>query len=106
MILLWLLISAVIALEIYFVIAPIMAGTYRRYRGLKTLVCPETGQIVEVKLKAGRASLMSLFDAEVARVKWCSLWPRKKGCSEECVKTYWQTPITAPPSDSHRNRIS
>jgi hypothetical protein len=19
------------------------------------------------------------------RVKWCSLWPRKKGCAEKCV---------------------
>jgi hypothetical protein len=67
-------------------------GTYRRFRGRKTAVCPESGQIVEVELKAARAGLMSIFGAQRARVKWCSLWPRKKGCSEACVQEYWNSP--------------
>ena len=88
----FLLIAGVVAFGLIFTVAPVVLGTYRRYRQRKTTVCPETGQIVEVELKAGRASLLSVFGEHRVRVKWCSLWPRKKGCAEECVKEYWQSP--------------
>ena len=96
---LFLLIAGVSALALYFVITPMVAGRYRRYRGSKTFVCPETGEIVDVDLKAGRAGLMSVFGTAPARVKWCSLWPRKEGCAEECVKAYWES---APDEKNHR----
>lgn len=101
-----LLIAGVIALGLYFVIAPLVLSTYRRLRGRRTIVCPETGQIVEVELKAGRAGLMSIFGTKLARVKTCSLWPRKKGCSEECVQEYWQSPIKDRSSTSDRSELS
>ena len=85
----FLLIAGVCALGIYFLIAPAVVRTYQRYRGRKTIVCPETGRIVEVEIKAARAGLMSIFGEMPARVKRCSLWPRNKGCAEECVKEYW-----------------
>lgn len=96
---LFLFIAGVSALGLYFVITPMVVGSYRRYRDRKTVVCPETGQIVEVELKAGRAGLMSIFGTAPARVKWCSLWPRRAGCAEECVKEYWES---APDLDNHR----
>ena len=86
---LFLLIAGVMTLGLYFVIAPAVVNTYRRYRKHKTIICPDTGQIVEVDLKAVRASLMSTFGKHSVRVKWCSLWPRKKGCAQECVKEDW-----------------
>ena len=86
---LFLLIAGLVALALYFVIAPVVTNTYRRYRNRKTIICPDTGQIVEVDLKAVRASLMSTLGKHSVRVKWCSLWPRKKGCAQECVKEDW-----------------
>ena len=86
---LFLLIAGLVALGLYFVIAPVVTNTYRRYRNRKTIICPDTGQIVEVDLKAVRASLMSTLGKHSVRVKWCSLWPRKKGCAQECVKEDW-----------------
>jgi hypothetical protein len=86
---LFLLIGGLVALGIYFVIAPVVTNTYRRYRDRKTIICPDTGQIVEVELKAVRASLMSTLGKHSVRVKCCSLWPRKKGCAQECVKEDW-----------------
>lgn len=86
---LFLLIGGLVALGIYFVIAPVVTNTYRRYRDRKTIICPDTGQIVEVDLKAVRAGLMSTLGRHSVRVKWCSLWPRKKGCAQECVKEDW-----------------
>jgi hypothetical protein len=89
----FLLIAGVITLGMVYVIAPVVADTYRRYSGRKTIACPDTGQIAEVELKAGIASLMSALGKHWLRVKWCSLWPRKKGCAQECVKEYQSAAI-------------
>jgi len=82
-----LLIAGVVILGSMYVVAPVVTDTYRRYRGRKTVICPETGQIAEVELKAKQASFLSALGKDWVRVSWCSLWPRKKGCAEECVKT-------------------
>jgi hypothetical protein len=81
-----LLIAAVVGLGVLYNIVPVVTYTYRRYRGSKTVICPDTGAIVEVEAKALRASLWSAFGVQKARVKSCSLWPRRKGCEEECLK--------------------
>jgi len=86
---LFFLIAGVVILGLYFVIAPVVVNTYRRYRRRKTLICPETDQIAEVDIKAIQAGVMSVLGKHPVRVKWCSLWPRKKGCAEECVKENW-----------------
>lgn len=86
---LFLLTVGIITLGTYFVIAPVVADTYRRYRGRKTIICPETGQIAEVNLRAATAGAISAFGKNWVRVKWCSLWPRRKGCAQECVRGYW-----------------
>ena len=83
------LMAGVVSLGLYFVAAPVFVSAYRRYRNRKTIICPDTGQIVEVDLKAVRASLMSTLGKHSVRVKWCSLWPRKKDCAQECVKEDW-----------------
>jgi hypothetical protein len=75
---LFLLMAGVVALGLYFVIAPAVVNTYRRYRKRKTIICPDTGQLVEVELKAVHAGLMSALGKHWVRVKRCSLWPRKK----------------------------
>ena len=82
----FLLLLGVTVLGTACVVAPVMADTYRRYRGRKTVVCPETGQIADVELKATRASLLSALGKQWVRVRWCSLWPKRKGCAEECLK--------------------
>jgi len=88
---LFLLTAGVVMLGTYFVIAPVVADTYRRYRGRKTLICPDTGQIAEVDLKAATAGAASALGKNWVRVKWCSLWPRRKGCAQECVRAYWDS---------------
>ena len=81
----WLLLGVTVLGAVY-VVAPLVTDTYRRYRGRKFVVCPDTGQIAEVELKAKRASLFSAFGKEWARVRWCNLWPRRKGCAQDCLK--------------------
>jgi hypothetical protein len=86
---LFLLTAGIVTLGLYFVVAPVFVDTYRRYRNRKTIICPDAGQIAEVEVKALHAGLMSVLGKHQARVKWCSLWPRKKGCAEDCVKEDW-----------------
>jgi hypothetical protein len=81
-----LLIAAVVGLGVIYNIVPVVIYTYRRYRGRKTVICPDTGQIAEVDAKALQAGLWSAVGVDRARIKWCSLLPRKKGCEEECLK--------------------
>jgi hypothetical protein len=84
---LFFLIAGVIVLGSYYAVAPVVADTYRRYRGRKTVICPEIGQIAEVELKAKQASVLSALGKQWVRVRWCSLWPRKRGCAQECVRS-------------------
>jgi hypothetical protein len=54
-------------------IAPVVVNIYRRYCDRKTIICPDTGQIAEVQIKAFNAGLMSALGENWVRVKWCSL---------------------------------
>ena len=82
----FLLIAGIVTLGLYFVVAPAVVSTFRRYRGRRTIICPETDQIAEMEIKAGQAGVMAALGKHSLRVKWCSLWPGRKGCAEECVK--------------------
>lgn len=83
------LIAGVVTLGLYFVIAPVVTDTYCRYRKRKAVICPDERQVAEVELKAVQAGFMSAFGKHWVRVKRCSLWPRKKGCAQECIKEDW-----------------
>jgi len=87
----YLLIAGAVALGVYFVVAPGALSVYRRYRGRRTIICPETDQIAEMEIKAGRAGIMAALGKPRLRVKWCSLWPRRKGCAEECLQEDWSS---------------
>ena len=87
----FLLIAGVATLGLYFVIVPAVVGTFRRYRGRRTIICPENDQIAEIEIKAGQAGILAALGKHRLRVKWCSLWPRRKGCAEECLQDNWQS---------------
>ena len=77
---------AITVLGAIYVTLPIVIEYYRRYRYTKVLDCPNTGQMVEVSVRALRAAFRSLVGTPRLRVKNCTLWPRHKGCDEGCVR--------------------
>ncbi len=85
-------ISAIVAAAILLVLAPVGLGTYWRYRNRKVITCPENHKLAEVELNAGRAGLMSALGKSKLAVQWCSRWPQKRGCAEDCVKENWPNP--------------
>ncbi|HSD50703.1 MAG TPA: hypothetical protein VLG48_04790 [Candidatus Methylomirabilis sp.] len=81
----WIVILAVGALGLLYVLMPLMADTFRRFRGPRMLTCPDTGGKAEVGIDASRAALTSAFGQPTLRVKSCSLWPEKEQCRQECL---------------------
>lgn len=80
-----LVILAVIALGALYVVLPVVSGAYRRYRGVKRPVCPETGEAAEVTLDARHAAVTAAFGQPDLQVTGCSRWPERHGCDQGCA---------------------
>ena len=87
-----LLIAGIVAMGFVFVVAPVAIDAYRQYRYRKVITCPQTHGLAEVSLKAGMAALGAACGQPVIRVRSCSLWPKRKGCDEKCVRENWPVP--------------
>ncbi len=72
-----------------YLVVPFTWYIYRRFNYRKVVTCPETGGLTEVKVNAFWAALTAIFRKPSLRVKSCTLWPKKKGCAEGCVKEGW-----------------
>jgi hypothetical protein len=79
-------IAAVVALGALYVLLPLVINTFQRYRNKRVMTCPETGGLAEVDINSRRAALTSAIGRPLLRIKNCTLWPKKKGCDEECIK--------------------
>lgn len=81
----WIVIAAITALAVLYVLIPVAADTFFRYRSKKVLGCPETGGEAEVSVDASRATFTSVLGRTLLRVKNCSLWPERKECGQDCL---------------------
>lgn len=59
--------------------------SYLKYRGSRTVTCPETGKAAVVEVNALHASLTSTVRLPDIRLKDCSRWPIKRECGQECL---------------------
>ena len=88
-----LMIAVVVATGLVLVVIPVALDSYHRFRHRKVIVCPDTHRMAEVTPKAWNAALMTALARKPnLRVKWCSLWPKKMGCEESCIKENWPIP--------------
>ena len=83
------LIAAVIVMGFFYTVLPFALDAYRHFRHQKVVTCPDTHGLAEVKLNARWAALTAILRKPVLRVKSCTLWPKKKGCAEGCVRENW-----------------
>ena len=79
-------IAAVVALGGFYVLLPLVIHTFQRYRNKRVMTCPETGGLAEVDIDSRRAALTSAIGRPLLRIKNCTLWPKRKGCDEDCLK--------------------
>ncbi|MBI3990325.1 MAG: hypothetical protein HY347_12000 [candidate division NC10 bacterium] len=81
----WIVVAAVVALGVLYVLLPVVAQTFLRYRRTKVLRCPEAGKEAEVGIDAARAAYTSAFGQPQLQVEDCSLWPERKDCGQDCL---------------------
>ena len=81
----WIVVVAILAVALLYVLTPLVADTFRRFRSPRLLSCPETGGRANVGVDASRAALTSAFGRPLLRVKSCSLWPEKEQCKQDCL---------------------
>ncbi len=81
----WLILPAIAALAIVYVLLPVGLTTFSRYRRQLNLRCPETGEEAGLLFHAGRAGLSACFGRPALSVRNCSLWPERRGCGQECA---------------------
>lgn len=79
-------ITAILALAALYVLLPVMSTAFRRFRGRKTLRCPETGRGASVDLSGLSAALTSAIGSPRLCVRNCSLWPERKDCQQACLR--------------------
>lgn len=67
---------------IYSVVAII---AYRRMRGTRIIVCPETQEPAAVEVDAGHAALSAVREHDDIRLQQCSRWPERANCNQACT---------------------
>jgi hypothetical protein len=83
---LWLVAPAIVGLAVVYALLSVALTTLSRYRQLRLLQCPETGEDCWVRFDAARAALSSCLGRRRLAVQSCSLWPGKAHCSRACAR--------------------
>ncbi|MFQ5840000.1 MAG: hypothetical protein ACE5HK_04700 [Candidatus Methylomirabilales bacterium] len=87
MIQLWTLVGALLALGLVYVVLPTVLDAFRRFRRGRVVRCPETHAEATVHLDARHAAWTTAIGPPVLRIRDCSLWPERQGCSRVCLKS-------------------
>ena len=81
-----LLALAIIAVGMLYAVLPVVAFAYRRTKGRRTVLCPETGHYAIVNPDAGHAALTAAFGQPQVRIADCSRWPERRDCGQNCLR--------------------
>jgi hypothetical protein len=79
------LIGPIAALGGVYVVAPVVADAYRRFRGAKAVTCPENQRSAEVQLDVAQAAATAALGKPQLEVTSCSRWPERHYCGQECL---------------------
>jgi hypothetical protein len=82
-----LVILAVLLLGALYVVLPVVASAYGKYRGVKRPLCPETGEPADVTLNLRHAVATAAVGRADVKVMSCSRWPERHGCDQNCVES-------------------
>jgi len=81
-----LLILLIAALGALYVLAPVAADAYGRFRSRRQVQCPETGTVTSIQVDADRAARTALFGEPKLRVSDCRFWPGRYDCAQRCLE--------------------
>ena len=82
----WIVLPAIIALGVIYIMLPTGFHAFLRYRPRKELCCPVSGDEARVLIDARRASLSAALRGRPSlSVRNCSLWPARSECRRDCL---------------------
>jgi hypothetical protein len=82
----WLTFLAIIGVAVLYVILPIAADTFRRFRGRRMVHCPEEGRPARIQIDATVAAMTAVPGPPKLLVQRCSFWPDRAGCAQRCTR--------------------
>lgn len=81
----FLLLAAIAALGLVYVIVPLVLETFTRFRKPRMVNCPEDGRLSTIQIDAKSAAMTAVTGHSKLLVKGCSLWPQRSGCAKNCL---------------------
>ncbi len=84
--------TAIIAVTAYLLLSGFFR-TWRRFRGVRVITCPENREPAAVEVDALRAARWAAMAGETdLHLSACSRWPEKAGCAQECLAQIESSP--------------
>lgn len=80
-----LVLAAIAALGLIYVVFPVVMDAFMRYRKIRRVNCPEEEKTALMNIDAKAAALAAAQGKTQLRVSNCSLWPEKRGCAQRCL---------------------
>ena len=62
----WIVLASIVALAVVYVLLPTIGMVFARFRGIRGLACPETGQDAKVRVDARWAAFTAAFRHPIA----------------------------------------
>jgi hypothetical protein len=82
----WLTFLAIIGIAVLYVIVPIVADTFMRFRARRMVHCPEEGKPARVQIDATFAAMTAVPGPPKLMVERCSFWPDRADCAQQCTR--------------------
>lgn len=80
----WIVLLGLVLVALVYVVAPVGAAAFCKYRRPWRLRCPRAGQEAQIRVDATKAAVAAVL-GRGAGIERCSLWPALRGCREECL---------------------
>jgi len=80
----YLIVAVILVTALYFGVR-YFARAIGRYRGARTVTCPETEMPVLVEVDALHAALTGALGQPDLKLQACQRWPMKQDCGQECL---------------------
>lgn len=80
-----LVLAAIAALGLVYVVFPVVMDAFMRYRKSRRVSCPEAGKAADINIDARLAALQAGLGKTKLQVAHCSMWPERKGCGQNCL---------------------
>lgn len=80
-----LVLTAVFALGLMYVVFSVMLQTFRSYRKSREVICSKAKKLATIHFDAQAAALAAARGKTNLQIRDCSLWPKENGCAHGCL---------------------